>query len=173
MITGLRFQGQHINMNSKYEMSRALELLGVGTEAVTEGKIRLSNITPTMEEVNLAPASDEAKAILFRQLFLYFLSSCFFSNNRLVINHEFVQFLEQIEEVGSYDWGAMTYAAFLAGMRRKVTGEMGAFTGFWPFLLGTFSQGPFAGVLPVLLPLPTSQILLLLVASWITLMRPR
>uniref|UniRef100_A0A5B7ALD1 Aminotransferase-like plant mobile domain-containing protein n=1 Tax=Davidia involucrata TaxID=16924 RepID=A0A5B7ALD1_DAVIN len=123
MITGLRFQGKCITMNPEYEMSRALELLGVGPEAVTEGKIRLSNITPTMEEVKVAPATDGAKAILFRRLFLYFLGSCFFSNNRSVINHELVQFLEQIEEVGSYDWGAITYAAFLAGMRRK----------FWAF----------------------------------------
>lgn len=52
-----------------------------------------------------------------------------------MINYELVQFLEQIDDVGCYDWGSITYAAFLAGMRRKVTGEIGAFTGFWPFLL--------------------------------------
>lgn len=89
--------------------------------------------------------------------------------------------MEQIEGIGSYDWGAITYAAFLAGMRRKVTGEMGAFTGFWPFLLfwafeyldrRMFFQEPFAGVVPVLFPLLTSQILWLPAASWIMLMRP-
>ncbi|KAL7198026.1 hypothetical protein ACSBR2_020529 [Camellia fascicularis] len=182
MITGLRFKGQRIKLNPKYEMSKALELLGVELEAITDGKIHLSNITPTVEEVKEAPKSDETKAILFRRFFLYFLGSCFLSNNRSIINHELVQFLEQIEEIGSYDWGAITYAAFLAGTRRKVTGEMGAFTGFWPFLLfwafeyldrRMFFQEPFAGVVPVLFPLLTSQILWLPAASWIMLMRPR
>lgn len=137
MITGLRFKGQCIRLSPKYQRTRALELLGAGPEAITEGKIRLSSITPTVEEVKAAPTTDEAKGIIFRRLFLYVVGSCFFSNNRSVINYELVQFLEQIDEVGCYDWGSITYAAFLAGMRRKVTREIGAFTGFWPFLLVT------------------------------------
>lgn len=135
VITGLQFRGRPISLNQKFPMNRALELLGVDRGAVTEGKIRLSSITPTVEEVKVAPASDEAKEVMFRRLFLYVVGSCFFNNNRSVINHEFVKYLEYIDEVGSYNWGAITFAAFLAGMRRKVTGETGAFTGFWPFLL--------------------------------------
>ncbi|KAL3535992.1 hypothetical protein ACH5RR_004453 [Cinchona calisaya] len=135
MITGLQFRGEPIRLNHQFEMSRALELLGVEGAAITEGKIRLSSITPTIEEVKMAPASDEAKSVMFRRLFLYVVASCFFNNNRSVINHELVKYLEHIDEVGSYNWAAITFAAFLAGMRRKVTGETGAFTGFWPFLL--------------------------------------
>lgn len=66
MVTGLRFKGQCIKLDPKYEMSKALELLGVELEAITDGKIHLSNITPTAEEVKEAPKSDETKAILFR-----------------------------------------------------------------------------------------------------------
>ncbi|CAI9097529.1 OLC1v1033977C1 [Oldenlandia corymbosa var. corymbosa] len=135
MITGLQFRGKPISLNQNFQMNQALELLGVERGAVTEGKIRLSSITPTFEEVKLAPASDEAKGVMFRRLFLYFVGSCFFNNNRSVISHEFVKCLENVDEVGSYDWGAITFAAFLTGMRRKVTGETGSFTGFWPFLL--------------------------------------
>nr|XP_027068653.1 protein MAIN-LIKE 1-like isoform X3 [Coffea arabica] len=97
MVTGLQFKGESIRFNHQFEMIKALELLGVESAAVTEGKIRLSSITPTMEEL--------------------------------------VKYLEHIDEVGNYNWAAITFAAFLAGMRRKVTGETGAFTGFWPFLL--------------------------------------
>ncbi|XP_027068653.2 protein MAIN-LIKE 1 isoform X3 [Coffea arabica] len=97
MVTGLQFKGESIRFNHQFEMSKALELLGVESAAVTEGKIRLSSITPTIEEL--------------------------------------VKYLEHIDEVGNYNWAAITFAAFLAGMRRKVTGETGAFTGFWPFLL--------------------------------------
>ncbi|XP_027175437.1 protein MAIN-LIKE 1-like isoform X1 [Coffea eugenioides] len=135
MVTGLQFKGESIRFNHQFEMSKALELLGVESAAVTEGKIRLSSITPTIEEVKMAPANNEAKSVMFRRLFLYVVASCFFNNNRSVINHQLVKYLEHIDEVGNYNWAAITFAAFLAGMRRKVTGETGAFTGFWPFLL--------------------------------------
>nr|XP_027068652.1 protein MAIN-LIKE 1-like isoform X2 [Coffea arabica] len=135
MVTGLQFKGESIRFNHQFEMIKALELLGVESAAVTEGKIRLSSITPTMEEVKMAPANNEAKSVMFRRLFLYVVASCFFNNNRSVINHQLVKYLEHIDEVGNYNWAAITFAAFLAGMRRKVTGETGAFTGFWPFLL--------------------------------------
>lgn len=69
MITGLRFKGQRINLNPKYEMSKALELLGVELEAITDGKIHLSNITPTAEEVKEAPKAMKQRPSCFASFF--------------------------------------------------------------------------------------------------------
>lgn len=132
MITGVRFGGQRIKLDPKYEIEKVQELLGV--ERISGDKTRLSVIKPKKELVEAVPPSDEAKERIFRRLFLYVIGSCFFGNNQSVIHHRLVQFLEDIHNVGTYDWGRITYAAFLTGMRRKVTEEIGSFTGFWQFL---------------------------------------
>ena len=133
MITGLRFRGYRIQSDSDFTIERALDLLGK-PGAKRDGKINLNSIKPKPEEVSADPATDDEKEKIFRRLFLYVVGSCFFNNNRSVISHHFVKFLERINKVGSYDWGSITFATFLAGMRRKVTGEIGALTGFWQFL---------------------------------------
>ncbi|KAL1818977.1 hypothetical protein ACET3Z_013846 [Daucus carota] len=133
MITGLRFEGHRIKFSSKFTIERALDLLGK-PEAKRDGKINLKSIKPEPEEIRDEPATYDEKKKIFRRLFLYVVGSCFFNNNRSVISHHFVKFLIRIHEVGSYDWGSITFATFLAGMRRKVTGEIGALTGFWQFL---------------------------------------
>lgn len=133
MVTGLSFGGRCIAVNSDFTIERALDLLGK-PRAIKDGKILLSGIKPTKKEVKHAPPNDDVKEKIFRRLFLYVVGSCFFNNNRSVISHKVVECLENINEVRSYDWGEVTYATFLAGMRRKVTAEIGAFTAFWQFL---------------------------------------
>lgn len=133
MVTGLRFGGQCLGVK-QITMDRALELLGVDHNAVTDKKICLSKIVPKKDDVKDEPATGEVKEKMFRRLFLYVVSSCFFNNNRSLISHKLVECLERIDEVGTYDWGGITYSAFLGGMRRKVTAESGAFTAFWQFL---------------------------------------
>lgn len=133
MVTGLSFGGQRIKANPDFKIERALHLLGT-PGAIKDGKISLNDIKPKVDEVRIIPPTDEAKKKIFRRLFLYVVASCFFSNNRSVISHSLVEYLERIDKVRSYDWGEVTYATFLAGMRRKVTAEIGAFTAFWQFL---------------------------------------
>ncbi|KAK1373606.1 hypothetical protein POM88_029799 [Heracleum sosnowskyi] len=133
MVTGISFGGRRIEANPKFEIERALDLLGK-PGAIRDGKIHLKKIKPDPEEVSGIPATDDAREKLFRRLFLYVVGSCFFNNNRSVISHYLVECLERINEVRFYDWGEVTYAAFLAGMRRKVTAKIGAFTAFWQFL---------------------------------------
>ncbi|XP_074349077.1 serine/threonine-protein phosphatase 7 long form homolog [Apium graveolens] len=133
MITGVSFSGRRIEANSEFEIEKALDLLGK-PGARKDGKIHLDKIKPKPEEVRGIPLTDDVRDKLFRRLFLYVVSSCFFSNNRSVISHNLVECLERIDEVGSYNWGEVTYAAFLAGMRRKVRAQTGAFTAFWQFL---------------------------------------
>lgn len=65
---------------------------------------------------------------------LYIISNCFFGNSQSLIHPGLVKVLEDVDAVGNYTWAAITYATFLAGLRRKVTGQIGAFTGFWQFL---------------------------------------
>lgn len=135
MITGVRFQGQSIELATKYDMEKVRKLLGLGRKNIFSGnRICLSQIVPKEAEVAAAPPTREAMESIFRRLFLYVIGSCFFGNSRSVIHYELVQFLEDIDAVGTYDWGAITYAAFLAGMRKKVKGRIGAFTAFWQFL---------------------------------------
>ncbi|XP_074351260.1 uncharacterized protein LOC141690359 [Apium graveolens] len=133
MVTGLSFGGRRIKANPNFKIERALHLLGK-PRAQKDGKISLTAIMPEVDEVCNIPPTDEAKGEIFRRLFLYVVASCFFSNNRSVISHSLVEYLERIDEVGSYDWAGVTYATFLSGMRRKVTAEIGAFTAFWQFL---------------------------------------
>ncbi|KAK1397328.1 hypothetical protein POM88_007191 [Heracleum sosnowskyi] len=136
MITGLRFGGQPIELPTKYDKGKVQKLLGLGTKDIFSGnRICLSKIKPEEAEVMAVPPTREAMESIFRRLFLYVIGSCLFGNSRSVIHHELVQFLEDIDAVGSYDWGAVTYAAFLVGMRSKVTKRIGAFTAFWQFLL--------------------------------------
>lgn len=133
MITGLSFGGRRIKANPEFKIERALDLLGK-PGAIRDGQIHLANIKPKPDEVKGIPPTDEAREKNFRRLFLYVVASCFFNNNRSVISHSLVECLERIDEVGSYDWGRVTYATFLAAMRRKVTAQIGAFTAFWQFL---------------------------------------
>lgn len=133
MVTGVPFGGRKLGVKP-ITMNRALELLGVGNYAIVDNKIGLSKIRPSEEELEDEPTNGEVKEKVFRRLFLYVIGSCFFNNNRSVISHKLVECLERIDRVRNYDWGAMTYAAFLAGMRRKVTAEIGALTAFWQFL---------------------------------------
>ncbi|XP_074370743.1 uncharacterized protein LOC141711923 isoform X3 [Apium graveolens] len=133
MVTGVPFGGRSIGVKP-ISMDRALELLGFGKEAIVDNKIGLSKIIPSEKELEDEPATGEVKEKVFRRLFLYVIGSCFFNNNRSVISHKLVECLERIDKVRNYDWGAMTFAAFLAGMRRKVTAEIGALTAFWQFL---------------------------------------
>lgn len=133
MVTGLRFGGRCIGANTNFSIERALYLLGK-PRAKRDSKIILSEIIPDLNEVKENPPTEDAKAKVFRRLFLYVVSSCFFNNNRSLISHKLVECLERIDEVGTYDWGGMTYSAFLGGMRRKVTAKIGAFTAFWQFL---------------------------------------
>ncbi|KAL8147478.1 protein MAINTENANCE OF MERISTEMS-like [Apium graveolens] len=132
MITGVRFGGELIKLNSKYETEKVRRLLGV--RGISGSRIRLSAIKPRKELVEAVPPSDEAKERIFRRLFLYVIGSCFFGNNQSVIHSGLVQFLEDIHTVRTYNWGQITYAAFLTGMRRKVTRKIGSFTAFWQFL---------------------------------------
>ncbi|KAK1404627.1 hypothetical protein POM88_004232 [Heracleum sosnowskyi] len=133
MVTGIRFGGQCIGVNTEFPIERALDLLGK-PGAKKYGKILLSEIAPTSDEVKENPPTDDAKEKVFRRLFLYVVSSCFFNNDHSLISHKLVECLERIDEVGTYDWGEITYSAFLGGMRRKVTAEIGSFTAFWQFL---------------------------------------
>ncbi|KAL8132165.1 hypothetical protein AgCh_007888 [Apium graveolens] len=136
MVTGLRFGGRCIGVDSEFSIEKALYLLGIPEdEAIIDNKIVLRAIVPSSDEVKENPPTDDVKEKVFRRLFLYFISSCFFNNNRSLISHKLVKCLERIDEVGTYDWGGITYSAFLGGMRRKVTAEVGAFTAFWQFLL--------------------------------------
>ncbi|XP_017243809.1 protein MAIN-LIKE 2 isoform X1 [Daucus carota subsp. sativus] len=133
MVTGLRFGGKCIGVNTNFSMDRALYLLGK-PNAKKNSKILLSAIIPKEDEVQEDPLDDDTKEKVFRRLFLYVVSSCFFSNDHSTISHKLVECLERVDEAGNYDWGAITFSAFLSGMRRKVTAETGAFTAFWQFL---------------------------------------
>ncbi|KAK1373599.1 PMD domain-containing protein [Heracleum sosnowskyi] len=133
MVTGLSFGGRRIEASPEFKIERALDLLGK-PGAIKDGKIYLKDIKPKRGELTGIPPTDEAREKNFRRLFLYVVASCFFNNNRSVIDHSLVECLERINDVGSYDWGEFTYAFFLAAMRRKVTAEIGALTAFWQFL---------------------------------------
>ncbi|KAL1817885.1 hypothetical protein ACET3Z_020459 [Daucus carota] len=137
MITGLRFGGQSISLDPNYAKDEAVKLLGLKRrKRVFQGnRITLSAIRPTEAQVRAFPANDVIKERISRRLFLYVIGSCFFGNSKSVIHHELVKLVEDIHAVPDYDWGAFTYAAFLVGMRRKVTGQIGSFTAFWPFLV--------------------------------------
>ncbi|KAK1397326.1 hypothetical protein POM88_007189 [Heracleum sosnowskyi] len=140
MITGLRFVGRRIKLDVDGELPKEKEekvrkLLGLDRADIFSGtRIKLSAVRPKKELVEAVPPSNEARERTFRRLFLYVIGSCFFGNNQSVIHHELVEFLENINTVGTYDWGAITFAAFLSGMRRKVTRQIGSFTAFWQFL---------------------------------------
>ncbi|XP_074359721.1 uncharacterized protein LOC141699793 [Apium graveolens] len=136
MITGLRFGGQPIELDTEYDKKKVRRLLGLRREDLFSGnRLCLNNIIPSKDEVMAVPPTREAMEGIFRRLFLYVIGSCFFGNSRSVMHFELLQFLEDIDAVKNYDWGAITYAAFLSGMRKKVTGRIGAFTAFWQFLL--------------------------------------
>lgn len=134
MITRIRFGGVPLPRRKVklVEVARLLEIDPMGT---SKFRIRLSDLRTGGDECeDFAAEFGDRNELMFRRLFVYFVASCFFPDSISTIAYNFVMLTKHRERLGTYDWGSATFAAFLEGMRKKSTGAVGSFSGFYLFL---------------------------------------
>ena len=137
-ILGIRFGGLPIPTEEiSFKMAR--ELLGIPLPLTVETRGYFGPTMASQIRIEWLQSSipwDVAPTnIQLRQFFLWFLSSCFFSNNRSVLTCQLLWARGVVYGIGTYDLGSVTYGFFITFLRRAFQQDFRSIEGCWQILM--------------------------------------
>uniref|UniRef100_A0A2N9HDV8 Aminotransferase-like plant mobile domain-containing protein n=1 Tax=Fagus sylvatica TaxID=28930 RepID=A0A2N9HDV8_FAGSY len=131
-ILGIRFGGR-IPPSEPVADFEALEILGIDDPAAIEGKKLPSLRIRYLRDILRREIEEPPTELRYRQWVAYFIFSCFLGNDKSTVPTPIVGMFRDIDALGDYDWGALTYGFYIRGLRRFSRRETISFHGFWQF----------------------------------------
>ena len=113
----------------------ALEILGIDDLAAIAGKRLFYLKISYLRDLLVREMEEPPTELRYRQWTAYFIFSCFLANDKSTIPTPIVGMFRDIDDLRDYDWGALTYAFYIRGLRRFSRRETPSFLGFWQFTL--------------------------------------
>ncbi|KAF8396322.1 hypothetical protein HHK36_017937 [Tetracentron sinense] len=142
MLTGIRFGGTPLRLR-RINKARIMDLMGVPPENRAASnkdifdrgqKVKVVWLRASLVGLDSLTFDDPEFPFVMRRLLLYIFGQCFFPEDRSSVDGRYLQWMDPLEDIGTYDWGSTIYAIILRGLRRVTRLRRHSCRFFSPFL---------------------------------------
>ncbi|KAF8369279.1 hypothetical protein HHK36_032711 [Tetracentron sinense] len=126
MLTGIRFGGMPLRLR-RINKARIMDLMGVPPENKAASnkdifdqgqKVKVVWLRASLVGLDSLTFDDPEFPFVMRRLLLYIFGQCFFPEDRSSVDGRYLQWMDPLDDIGTYDWGSTIYAVILRGLRR-------------------------------------------------------